>query len=437
MSNQSYSNQNTPYWVSARGTDNIYFNKNISPALAYLDHGVLYELTDGHLYFNGNQLDGQASTGPTGAGITGATGRTGPTGMTGATGPGLVGLTGTDKHVARFNGVDAIQDSNISVNDNGDIIMHGATAAIYMNNSLIGNSLMIAQNAGNSSFGINAMSNINSGMTGIYNTCVGIGSGASLNSGSYNVCIGPAALDSAISSDNCVAIGKNAATNFSGLSNVTSIGTDSLISLVGVTGNFTALGYRAGSSVNASSFGHCLFIDNDGINGDNNVIRIGNNNHSNAYIAAIYGNTGFSGTPQIMQIDSSNKISTTSQKVFWNIVTILDGSNQNLISGNNLSPFFSAAGDYYDYIPFDVNVNSFVYQISRALIAPESINIRLFKNNNPIAILGPLDNTSPTFAIVPINVDFNAGDQMYILVNAWAITAGNVNLTCSLSGNYN
>lgn len=56
MSNQVYANPTTPFWLSAYGIDSISFNKLTSPPLAFLDKGILYELDDGKLYWNGSSL---------------------------------------------------------------------------------------------------------------------------------------------------------------------------------------------------------------------------------------------------------------------------------------------------------------------------------------------------------------------------------------------
>lgn len=61
MSNQVFANSDTPYWLSSFGVDDISFNKLAAPPLAFLDKGVLYELNDGKLYFNGVSIsDGTA-----------------------------------------------------------------------------------------------------------------------------------------------------------------------------------------------------------------------------------------------------------------------------------------------------------------------------------------------------------------------------------------
>lgn len=57
MSNQAYSNPDRSYWLSQNGVDSVQFTKQLTPPLALLNKGILYELdSDGKLYFNAQQL---------------------------------------------------------------------------------------------------------------------------------------------------------------------------------------------------------------------------------------------------------------------------------------------------------------------------------------------------------------------------------------------
>lgn len=56
MSTSVYLNPSTPYWLSVNGVKQVYFNKLDAPPEAILDRGVLYELVDGKLYYNGNEV---------------------------------------------------------------------------------------------------------------------------------------------------------------------------------------------------------------------------------------------------------------------------------------------------------------------------------------------------------------------------------------------
>lgn len=56
MSNQAYTNQDVPYWLARPGVDAVSFVKQAAPPLAWLNRGILYELTDGVLYYNGSPI---------------------------------------------------------------------------------------------------------------------------------------------------------------------------------------------------------------------------------------------------------------------------------------------------------------------------------------------------------------------------------------------
>lgn len=56
MSDQSFASTNDPYWLSSRGVNNVQFNKLASPPFAYFDKGIVYEMTDGVLYYNGHPI---------------------------------------------------------------------------------------------------------------------------------------------------------------------------------------------------------------------------------------------------------------------------------------------------------------------------------------------------------------------------------------------
>lgn len=53
MGDQVQAGINDYFYLSSRGVDGLSFNKLASPPLAYLDKGIMYELVDGKLYYNG------------------------------------------------------------------------------------------------------------------------------------------------------------------------------------------------------------------------------------------------------------------------------------------------------------------------------------------------------------------------------------------------
>lgn len=102
-------------------------------------------------------------------------------------------------------------------------------------------------------------------------------------------------------------------------------------------------------------------------------------------------------------------------------VTTITGVNQNLVSGNNLTPIFSATDSIFDYISDATLFTNWYYSLDRALVVGESINVRLIVNGNPVVLLGPLDHTSPQTAIVPCSYSVSPGDKVYVLINAFGI----------------
>lgn len=54
-----YSNglEQKPYWLATTGVDAVSFIKQTTPPLAWFNRGILYELDDGNLYFNGRILE--------------------------------------------------------------------------------------------------------------------------------------------------------------------------------------------------------------------------------------------------------------------------------------------------------------------------------------------------------------------------------------------
>lgn len=72
MSGQTFAGPNDPLYLSTRGVNSASFNKLSAPPLAYLDKGIMYELDDGILYFNGMPLSGASGTIAEALGTTGA-----------------------------------------------------------------------------------------------------------------------------------------------------------------------------------------------------------------------------------------------------------------------------------------------------------------------------------------------------------------------------
>ncbi len=103
MSDIAYIGGNSYLYLKAEGVDQVYFKKLVAPPFAILDRGILYELTDGKLYYNGNEI------------ITSLT----PIGTGDVVGP----ASATDNAIARYNSTTGklIQNSLVTIDDLGNI----------------------------------------------------------------------------------------------------------------------------------------------------------------------------------------------------------------------------------------------------------------------------------------------------------------------------
>lgn len=323
MSNQVFGNtsEESGYWLSSRGLNKIYFNKLTSPPFTLLDKGVMYEMDDGILYFNGNPITAgvTGATGPSGgptgpSGSTGSTGSTGPTGATGRTGPtgatgqtGAIGDTGatggfpsiatTNNAIALWNGTTGIflKNSNITVDSNGEISKNGS---IYIS----------SPSNFSQTLGHNAGQNIIGGSTGQSNTLVGYQCGENITTSVNNCFVGT----------NC------GASLQSGAGSNTFIGSGCGVNM-GSTGTGNVyIGASCASSVTVSPSNQIL-ISNGGSNLDVSPIRIGTQGtQDSCYIAGIYGVTGPTGN--FVTIDSNGQLG-VSQKIPWTFGAACINSN--------------------------------------------------------------------------------------------------------------
>lgn len=253
MSNQVYSNDSNPYWLSSTGIDQIYTNKLSNPPLGILGKGVLYELTDGNLYFNGNNI--------------------GPSPVGTVTGPGS-SVTNDMVLFADTTGK-VISDSNIK-------IFSDVSKTSLALGSAIANQ---TDNQSNTIVGYGALTT----GAGVTNTvCVGKNAGQHLNT-----------------NDNHSAyVGTNAGVNAVGPNN-TIIG-DSAGSVAGSTNTY--VGKAAGATITGNN-NICLGATVDGLSADANKMRLGTALITDTYIGGIYNNHTFDApTVQNICIDTNNKI---------------------------------------------------------------------------------------------------------------------------------
>lgn len=115
--------------------------------------------------------------------------------------------------------------------------------------------------------------------------------------------------------------------------------------------------------------------------------------------------------------------------------TNIDGTNQNLISGNYLTPIFDVNNHYCDIIPKNAVLDTFRWKISRALTSGESINVRLIVNGNPVITLGSFTSTTPLTGGTTFIRNLNANDEIYILINSFSASSTFV-MCWSLSGSF-
>lgn len=162
---------------------------------------------------------------------------------------------------------------------------NGSTITTATNNVGFGqNSLTNLQDGSNcAAFGYQSLQNCNS----YYNTAMGSQTLTALTTGSQNSAFGYLALNVCDSIGNC-AFGNNALTALSGGGGNTTIGSHAAENLV--SGQFnTIIGVSAGSALTGSE-SYNVYINNDGVNGESNHIRIGTPSLQNA--CSISGITG-------------------------------------------------------------------------------------------------------------------------------------------------
>lgn len=118
MSNQSYASGSRPYWLSYNGNDSVSFNKQSTPPLAFFNKGILYEMDDGGLYFNGGLINAG-----TGGGC--------------VQGP----LVSTDTAIAVWDGTtgDLLKNSVLTIGATGQIKAGSDNLISDIDNLLVGN----------------------------------------------------------------------------------------------------------------------------------------------------------------------------------------------------------------------------------------------------------------------------------------------------------
>ena len=422
MANQTYGNNivpNTPYWLSSTGVNAVFFNKLSAPPLALLDKGVLYELDDGILYYNGSAIA--------------------PIAIGNVTGPD----SSYDSAIVLYDGITGkiIKNSNaiVTVNDTD-----GSELTSCKQRTGTGEFQIWGYNNSRAAgFGLGSSLNDSALSTGdIFGSIfLGYEAGMSIADGEceVNTVVGSLNCINLVNGDGNTSIGGLAMTTASNCTSNTAVGYASLAGLVDGNHN-NCFGFGAGSQYNGSESDN-ICIDNEGVTGDNDTIRIGTNQTS-CYIQGIYENTPVSSI-EMVTIGSdgqmgSQAIPTTS--FFWSGTAILTGSNSNIVPGFMSSVVFDSGSEAYVWIvPATCSVSKFNFAFSRAINVVEVINCRLLVNNNPVLLLGlgawGSDFNSATPQVGSTNngpVTLNAGDLVCILINAYT-SAGNFYMNWTLS----
>jgi hypothetical protein len=480
-----FANNQTPFWLSSSGVDSVYFNKLTSPPLAYFDKGVLYELIDGVLYFNGLPLSGGT---PFNDNSTDRIIYTAPNGSPTGTGK-FVDPVDTLASAMALVPDDTGYSINLSYQDSSNFSMktgsyiYGTTTPNTIINGLVDIndvSWTLPAASGINQAGIQncVISNsLNLDFTGyltplfvmkdctLVNTTTITGYYDALNS-----------FRSKIFTSNCFSFGDitindcDYLMNFDNklslfpLNNITinKNGSDPMqidCYYSSMTSNISVFYNNGATDTLTCTFtgdGVTILLTADPATLPGNFIV-----NTSANVNITYADIFTQGIVTLNYIDNSNLIEyspanpadwspvpvnvaealdilatpNSSQPVFFNGVTTITGVNQNLTTGNKLNPYFSATNDYFDYVISDIQLTGFFYHLQRAVDITENINIRLIVNGNPVVNLGPLTSASPQEAVVPINYNLLPGDQIYILINAFA-AVGNNDMSWSLYGNY-
>ncbi len=242
-----------------------------------------------------------------------------------------------------FSATQSIGSGDLSIN-NGNVNLPQTTSSgagvIYMGSSpfihaccALGGNTFLGSNAGSVSSGNTGGQNVgigssalNQNTTGQTNTAVGTNAMLVNTSGSYNTALGWDALISNGNASNNTAVGANALNNNTSGADNTAAGRQSLaqnssgtsntaigfLALNGTTtgNNNTAIGYAAGENITTTS--NNIDINNNGVTGDNGVIRIGTAGGAQtaAFIAGIYG-VNIGSSVQVL-INSNGQIGTVS-----------------------------------------------------------------------------------------------------------------------------
>lgn len=287
MSDQVYASNIDPYWLSTRGVDNINFNKQTSPPLAYLNKGILYEMNDGHLYYNGTQLDGATSSGDV-------------VGPSSSVNNDIAVFDGTTGKLVKDSSIKLVVSPNIASHNNGSYTHLPPDPASILTNGTILN--FVDNDSENVLIGSNDDPEKYTDYTGkagntpFRNTCVGVYAGGTSMTSACTSCtlIGRGAGSSSTTGYESTFIGDGA-----GFNNTTGIGN-------------VCIGYNAGSALYDTH--NNIYISHAGNVLDSGVIRIGRAVGADKllknYQGGIYDVTTASATTQLVSCSDEGQLGT-------------------------------------------------------------------------------------------------------------------------------
>lgn len=198
MSGQTFASPGFPFYLPSTGVTSVSFEKNSTPPLAYLDHGTLYELDDGVLYFNGQPI------------------QTGASGVTSDS----VSSTVNDIVVMASTTGTVIKDTPAQLITSGsENILVGPSAGnlTYSGsyNTGLGDHVLHSMTSAdeNTVIGSHAGTSIT---TGDYNTIAGSYAGTNITTGSSNTIVGQSAAQTLTTGQNNIIIGDSASNDWAG-----------------------------------------------------------------------------------------------------------------------------------------------------------------------------------------------------------------------------
>jgi len=294
-------------------------------------------------------------------------------------------VSATDTAIARFDGItgDQITDSVLALDGSGDIDRSGSaylherggtfnfgagsnalsliaggqqdntgigqralfTNAIGSQNTAVGTRCMEAS-SGSSNTGVGHLCLVNTASTN--NTGIGQSALNACNTGSDNTGCGQSSLFVVFDGDRNTAVGQNSLGGLVGGDENTAIGQNTLTGLVSGDRNI-AIGVSTGIALTGTDSDNIL-INNSGVVGDNNAIRVGTSQTS-CFVQGIRGvATGVADAVPVL-VDSTGQIGTVSSSIRYkrNVKRLVDEDVNKFLELNPVSFLYKHDPTYLQY----------------------------------------------------------------------------------------